>query len=168
MARTLAFAAMLTTLLAHVACTLHVVVVPERVTDVLYTAIELGAVALVAARVIAVRRNRAGWALIALGIAMWSAGDLCWTLWLNALETAPYPPPRTSAALLADSSDNGNARANAPSRRTCCAAHCGSHCEIVSCRLRRNDKPYGLISPSLTARATTSPWWRNQACALPR
>src|SRR4051794_36586909 len=91
MARTLAFTAMLAALLAHVACSLHVVVAPETVTDVLYSAIEWGAVALVAARVIAVRRNRAGWALIGLGVAMWSAGDLCWTLWLNALETAPYP-----------------------------------------------------------------------------
>ena len=91
MARTLAFAAMLTALLMHVACTLHIVDVAESVTDALYTAIEWGAVALVAARVIAVRRNRAGWALIGLGVAMWSAGDVCWTLWLNALETAPYP-----------------------------------------------------------------------------
>ena len=44
---------MLTALLVHVACTLRIFVVAERVTDALYTATEWGAVALVAARVIA-------------------------------------------------------------------------------------------------------------------
>ena len=64
---------------------------PRRVTSALYLAIEIGTVALVAARAIAVRRNRAGWALVALALALWTAGDLCWTLWLEKLEAAPFP-----------------------------------------------------------------------------
>ena len=46
---------------------------------------------LTAARAIAVKRNRLAWALIALGLTCWTVGDLCWTLWFNAMEVAPYP-----------------------------------------------------------------------------
>jgi two-component system cell cycle response regulator len=36
-------------------------------------------------------RERGAWALIGLGLLLWSAGDLVWTLWLNNLEDPPYP-----------------------------------------------------------------------------
>ena len=37
------------------------------------------------------RRERSGWILIGLGLLLWSAGDLVWTLWLTPLEDPPYP-----------------------------------------------------------------------------
>jgi diguanylate cyclase (GGDEF)-like protein len=37
------------------------------------------------------RRERGAWALIGLGLLLWSGGDLVWTLWLNDLENPPYP-----------------------------------------------------------------------------
>jgi two-component system cell cycle response regulator len=37
------------------------------------------------------RRERGAWTLIGLGLLLWSAGDLVWTLWLNNLENPPYP-----------------------------------------------------------------------------
>jgi hypothetical protein len=91
MIRRAAFAALFTVLLAHVAFTVGLISVATVVTDVLYLAVEAGAVLLTAARAIAVKRNRLAWALIALGLAMWTVGDLCWTLWFNAMEVAPYP-----------------------------------------------------------------------------
>jgi two-component system cell cycle response regulator len=59
--------------------------------DWLYTVTELGALALAAARAVAVRRDRLGWSLMALGLALWTAGDLCWTLWLDHLDDPPFP-----------------------------------------------------------------------------
>ena len=37
------------------------------------------------------RRERGAWALIGLGLLLWSGGDLVWTLWLTPLENPPYP-----------------------------------------------------------------------------
>jgi diguanylate cyclase (GGDEF)-like protein len=37
------------------------------------------------------RRERGPWALIGLGLLLWSGGDLVWTLWLGDLENPPYP-----------------------------------------------------------------------------
>jgi len=37
------------------------------------------------------RRERGAWALIGLGMLLWSGGDLVWTLWLGDLENPPYP-----------------------------------------------------------------------------
>jgi diguanylate cyclase (GGDEF)-like protein len=91
MARHIAFAALFVALAAHAVMTVGFVSVPTTVTDVIYTAMEIGAVALTAARAIAVKRNRAAWALIAAGLGLWTIGDLCWTLWYNRLEQAPYP-----------------------------------------------------------------------------
>jgi hypothetical protein len=34
---------------------------------------------------------RGAWALIGLGLLLWSGGDLVWTLWLGDLENPPYP-----------------------------------------------------------------------------
>jgi two-component system, cell cycle response regulator len=59
--------------------------------DWLYTAVEVGALGLAAWRAVTVRRDRLGWALMALGLALWTAGDLCWTLWLDHVENPPFP-----------------------------------------------------------------------------
>ncbi len=91
MVRRCAFAALFLVLAAHVMFTVGLISVPTGLTDVLYLAVEAGAVLLTAARAIAVKRNRLAWALIALGLAFWTIGDLCWTLWFNAMEVAPYP-----------------------------------------------------------------------------
>ena len=37
------------------------------------------------------RRERGAWALIGIGLLLWSGGDLWWTLWLTDLENPPYP-----------------------------------------------------------------------------
>ncbi|HET6550571.1 MAG TPA: HD domain-containing phosphohydrolase [Solirubrobacter sp.] len=89
--RRVAFAALFAALAAHVVFTFGVVPVPSTVIDVLYLGIEGGAVALTAARAIAVRRNRTAWWLIAIGIACWTLGDVTWTLWFDAMEHAPLP-----------------------------------------------------------------------------
>ncbi len=56
-----------------------------------YLALELGAVALCAARAIAERRERWAWAAIATGMLLWAAGDLAWAVWLDGLSDPPYP-----------------------------------------------------------------------------
>ena len=61
------------------------------VKDGIYTAIELVAVAVCGARAVLRRRDRAAWALIAVGLLTWSGGDLVWTVWLNDLASPPYP-----------------------------------------------------------------------------
>src|SRR3954463_2355833 len=76
MARRVAFIALFSALAAHVVCALGVIPAPLAVTDALYAGIELGAVALVAARALAVRRNRSAWWLIAGGLALWLGGDV--------------------------------------------------------------------------------------------
>jgi two-component system cell cycle response regulator len=37
------------------------------------------------------RRERSAWAVIGIGLLLWAAGDLVWTLWLNNLDNPPYP-----------------------------------------------------------------------------
>src|SRR4051794_9884321 len=76
MARRVAFIALFSALAAHVVCAVGVVPAPLVVTNALYAGIELGAVALAAARALAVRRNRSAWALIAGGLALWLVGDV--------------------------------------------------------------------------------------------
>jgi diguanylate cyclase (GGDEF)-like protein len=61
------------------------------VDDWLYTAVELLAVGLCAARVVAHREDRTAWALMTAGLIVWSGGDLCWTLWLEHLANPPVP-----------------------------------------------------------------------------
>jgi two-component system, cell cycle response regulator len=56
-----------------------------------YTGIELIAVAICAARVIAVREDRVAWALMTFGLLAWTAGDLVWTLWLDNVSSPPDP-----------------------------------------------------------------------------
>jgi two-component system cell cycle response regulator len=57
----------------------------------IYTAAEVLAVGVCAARVVARREDRWAWGLIAFGLLTWTAGDLVWTLWLNNLANPPFP-----------------------------------------------------------------------------
>ncbi|HEV7584937.1 MAG TPA: diguanylate cyclase [Solirubrobacteraceae bacterium] len=59
--------------------------------DGVYTAIEVIAVGVCAARVLRRRDDRVAWALICAGLLAWTAGDLVWTVWLNNLASPPYP-----------------------------------------------------------------------------
>src|SRR3954454_1628041 len=63
-------------LVLFAALALHAALDPGTLRDVMYFAIGLGAAALVAGRAIAVRRNRAAWALLAGGMVLTLAGDL--------------------------------------------------------------------------------------------
>jgi diguanylate cyclase (GGDEF)-like protein len=56
-----------------------------------YTAAEILAVAICAARVWSRREDRWAWGLIAFGLLAWTAGDLVWTVWLNNLADPPAP-----------------------------------------------------------------------------
>ena len=56
-----------------------------------YTAVEMIAVALCAARAVLRREDRWAWGLMALGLLSWTGGDLVWTLWLNDLKNPPSP-----------------------------------------------------------------------------
>src|SRR5262249_52143853 len=71
----IAFAALFSALAVHVLLTiLPGADVAERV---LYVSIELGAIALIAARSVRRPRNRAGWGLIAFALSFGVAGDMC-------------------------------------------------------------------------------------------
>ena len=64
----------------------------ESVADkYVYTALELIAVAVCAARVLRRRDDRLAWAFMTLGLVAWTAGDLTWTLWLDNVASPPYP-----------------------------------------------------------------------------
>ena len=56
-----------------------------------YTAVEMIAVALCAARAVRWREDRWAWGLMAFGLLAWTGGDLVWTVWLNDLENPPSP-----------------------------------------------------------------------------
>ncbi|HEV2974004.1 MAG TPA: diguanylate cyclase [Solirubrobacteraceae bacterium] len=56
-----------------------------------YTAIELGAVAICATRVFRRGEDRTAWLLVTVGILGWTAGDLVWTVWLDHVANPPYP-----------------------------------------------------------------------------
>ncbi len=59
--------------------------------DYLYTAIELAAVALCAARALGRQEDRLAWGLIAAGMLCWTGGDLVWATWLDHVANPPYP-----------------------------------------------------------------------------
>jgi diguanylate cyclase (GGDEF)-like protein len=89
-----AFAAMLLALAFHALHALFDIGGPSLDSfnkDGVYTAVELVAVGVCAARVIKRRENRAAWLLICAGLVAWTAGDLVWTLWLNNVSNPPYP-----------------------------------------------------------------------------
>jgi len=56
-----------------------------------YTLVEFAGAFLCLAAVPRHHRERGAWALIGLGLLLWAAGDLVWTLWLNNLDEPPYP-----------------------------------------------------------------------------
>jgi two-component system cell cycle response regulator len=56
-----------------------------------YTAVEVLAVAVCAARVVSKREDRAAWALMTVGLLAWTGGDLLWTLWLDNVANPPSP-----------------------------------------------------------------------------
>jgi HD-GYP domain-containing protein (c-di-GMP phosphodiesterase class II) len=56
-----------------------------------YTAAEVLAVVICAARVWARSDDRWVWGLIAFGLLTWTAGDMVWTLWLNNVASPPFP-----------------------------------------------------------------------------
>ncbi len=59
--------------------------------DGVYTAIEFVAVGVCGARVLRRGEDRVAWALICVGLLVWTAGDLVWTVWLNDVANPPYP-----------------------------------------------------------------------------
>jgi diguanylate cyclase (GGDEF)-like protein len=59
--------------------------------DWVYTAVEVLAVGLCAARAVARRENRAAWTLMCIGLLTWAIGDLIWTVWLEHLANPPIP-----------------------------------------------------------------------------
>jgi two-component system, cell cycle response regulator len=59
--------------------------------DWLYNGVLLGAALVCVARAVCVREERLAWALIAFGLAAWSAADLHYTLVLENLDAPPYP-----------------------------------------------------------------------------
>jgi diguanylate cyclase (GGDEF)-like protein len=59
--------------------------------DWIYTFVEFAGTALIFARVFSERSLRWPWAAIGVGMLLWSLGDLLWTLWLDNLESPPYP-----------------------------------------------------------------------------
>src|SRR4051794_3576217 len=59
--------------------------------DWVYSIIEIVAAAVCVARAVLVRRERAAWALIAANLVLWTAGDLIWMLWLEHLDSVPFP-----------------------------------------------------------------------------
>jgi hypothetical protein len=66
---------------------------PERIVglDWLYNALELAAIGLCAARVLARRRNRAAWLAISAGMALFATGDMYYTLVWREAEVVPIP-----------------------------------------------------------------------------
>jgi two-component system, cell cycle response regulator len=57
----------------------------------LYTIVMFGGSALCLAAAPRHRRERRAWLAIGLGVVLWSAGDLTWTVWLDSLDNPPYP-----------------------------------------------------------------------------
>jgi diguanylate cyclase (GGDEF)-like protein len=86
--------------LAHTALGVGRPALSALVKDGLYTAIELTAVALCAARVVSRREDRAAWVLITAGLLAWTGGDLLWTVWLNFLSSPPAPSAADALYLL--------------------------------------------------------------------
>jgi two-component system, cell cycle response regulator len=83
--------------LGVIAYATHAVVAPSggpldrAVNDWLYSAITFGGGALCLLGALHHRRERTAWLLISAGLLLWASGDLVWTLWLNHLESPPYP-----------------------------------------------------------------------------
>jgi two-component system cell cycle response regulator len=59
--------------------------------DWVYNLLMWGAVALCAARAVAVRAERGAWGFLAASLAVWAGADLTWTLHYNHVDEPPYP-----------------------------------------------------------------------------
>ena len=59
--------------------------------DWIYSLVEFAGAALIFAWVLSDRDKRWPWAAIGAGMLLWSIGDLLWTVWLDKLESPPYP-----------------------------------------------------------------------------
>src|ERR1700754_5082110 len=90
MARRLAFTALFAALALHIALASGLIPAQRSVTDWVFAAVELGALALIAARAIAVLRNRSAWAFVAFGFAFGGAGDAAWAHGADTLCAALY------------------------------------------------------------------------------
>ena len=66
-------------------------VLPSSWWSWLYNALEVGAVGVCGARVLVSRRNRAAWLAIAVGLAMFTAGDMYYTLTWGDSNVVPFP-----------------------------------------------------------------------------
>jgi two-component system cell cycle response regulator len=77
--------------LAHALTRFGGATVDNLVENWLYSGLEFVAVALCAWRAAALRAHRAGWTLIAVGLLLWAAGDLAWTLLFNTTADPPFP-----------------------------------------------------------------------------
>ncbi len=66
---------------------------PDSWWDYLYNAIELAAAALCGARVILRRRDRAAWLAVTIGLVLFSAGDLYYSLVWGDANSVPVPSP---------------------------------------------------------------------------
>ena len=59
--------------------------------DGVYTAVEVIAVGLCAARALRRRNDRAAWAFMTVALLAWTGGDLVWTVWLDHVANPPTP-----------------------------------------------------------------------------
>src|SRR4051794_39841217 len=86
MARRVAFVA----LIALLACQHVLALLGSPVADGAYTVVELGSLALIAARAIVVPRNRAAWTLVTAGVALSVGGDAAFTFGATAASSVLY------------------------------------------------------------------------------
>ena len=68
--------------------------------DWVYQAIEFVALGICIARVVRRREQRLAWALMTLALALWSVGDLIWSVWLEHIPNPPSPSIADVAYLL--------------------------------------------------------------------
>jgi two-component system, cell cycle response regulator len=66
-------------------------VLPASWWDWLYNALEVGAIGLCGARALSRRHNRAAWTAITIGLALFSAGDLYYSLAWGDADVVPFP-----------------------------------------------------------------------------
>ena len=65
-----------------------------------YMAVELIAIVVCAARVVARRQQRVAWLLMTVALGAWCVGDLLWAVWLDNLTAPPFPSPADALYLL--------------------------------------------------------------------
>ena len=68
--------------------------------DWIYQAIEFVALLVCATRVVHRREQRVAWTLMTIALALWSLGDLIWSVWLEQMANPPVPSVADLAYLL--------------------------------------------------------------------